>query len=114
MSPYHGGGIVGHLLSTERLRSEWQTELEKVRIRMNNLRHGLASGLNEAQSKIDFSFVAQSKGMFCFLGIPQQDVLTLRSEFGLYLLESTRFNVAGLSEKNLPVIVERVAEVITR
>ena len=114
MSPYHGGGIVGHLLSTERLRSEWQIELEKVRTRMNTLRQELASGLNEAQSKIDFSFVAQSKGMFCFLGIPQQDVLTLRSEFGLYLLESTRFNVAGLSEKNLPVIVERVAEVITR
>ncbi len=114
MSPYHGGGIVGHLLGRENLRAEWQAELENVRKRMNKLRHGLATGLNDAQSKIDFSFVADSKGMFCYLGIPTQDVLTLRSEYGLYLLESTRFNVAGLSEKNLPVIVERVAEVITR
>lgn len=114
MSPYHGGGIVGHLLSSDTLRAEWQTELEQIRTRMNTLRKGLANGLNEAQSKIDFSFVGDSKGMFCFLGISQQDVLTLRSEFGLYLLESTRFNVAGLSEKNLPVIVERVADVITR
>lgn len=114
MSPYHGGGIVGHLLSSDTLRAEWQTELEQVRTRMNTLRQGLANGLNEAQSKIDFSFVGDSKGMFCFLGIAKEDVLTLRSEFGLYLLESTRFNVAGLSEKNLPVIVERVAEVITR
>lgn len=114
MSPYHGGGIVGHLLSNESLTQEWKTELEQVRTRMNNLRLGLAEGLNEAQTKIDFSFVAQSKGMFCFLGIPKEDVLTLRAEYGLYLLESTRINVAGLSEQNLPLIIERVADVITR
>jgi aspartate aminotransferase len=114
MPPSHGGAVVGHLLSNESLTQEWKSELESVRTRMNSLRQGLAAGLNQAQSKIDFSFVSQSKGMFCYLGIPQQDVLTLRSEFGIYLLESTRINVAGLSEQNLPVIVERVADVITR
>lgn len=114
MSPYHGGGIVGHLLSSDSLTQEWKTELEQVRTRMNNLRVGLAEGLNQAQAKIDFGFVAKSKGMFCFLGIPREDVLTLRSEFGLYLLESTRINVAGLSEANLPIIIERVADVVTR
>jgi aspartate aminotransferase len=114
MPPSHGGAIVGHLLGSDSLTQEWRAELESVRTRMNNLRQGLATGLNQAQSKIDFSFVAQSKGMFCYLGIPEQDVLTLRSEFGIYLLESTRINVAGLSEQNLPVIVERVADVITR
>lgn len=114
MSPYHGGGIVGHLLGDDSLTQEWKTELEQVRTRMNNLRIGLAEGLNQAQSKIDFSFVAQSKGMFCFLGIPRADVLMLRSEFSLYLLENTRINIAGLSEENLPVIVERVADVVTR
>lgn len=114
MSPYHGGGIVGHLLNDAALTQEWKDELEHIRVRMNTLRVGLAEGLNQAQSKIDFSFVAQSKGMFCFLGIPQADVLTLRSEFGIYLLESTRINVAGLSETNLPIIVERVADVISR
>lgn len=114
MSPYHGGGIVGHLLGDESLTQEWKTELEQVRTRMNNLRNGLAEGLNQTQSKIDFSFVAQSKGMFCFLGIPKADVLTLRSESSLYLLENTRINIAGLSEQNLPIIIERVADVITR
>jgi len=114
MSPFHGGGIVGYLLGNETLSAQWRTELDQVRTRMNTLRKGLAEGLNEAQSKIDFSFVGDSKGMFCFLGIAREDVLTLRSEFGIYLLESTRFNVAGLSEQNLPIIIERVADVITR
>ena len=82
MSPFHGGGIVGHLLSDKALTEEWKSELEHVRLRMNSLRLALAQGLNQAQSKIDFGFVAQSKGMFCYLGIPKEDVLTLRSEFG--------------------------------
>lgn len=114
MSPYHGGGIVGHLLSDQALTSEWKTELEQVRNRMNTLRLGLAEGLNQAQSKINFDFVARSSGMFCYLGIPREDVLSLRSEYGIYLLESTRINVAGLSEQNLAVVIERVAEVISR
>ncbi len=114
MSPYHGGGIVGHLLNNADLTAQWKAELNQVRDRMNRLRMGLAEGLNESQSKIDFGFVAQSSGMFCYLGITREDVLTLRSEFGIYLLESTRINVAGLSEDNLPVIVERVSEVLSR
>ena len=114
MAPYHGGGVVGHLLNDSELTAQWKAELAAVRERMARLRSGLAEGLNDAQSKIDFSFVARSKGMFCFLGIPQQDVLTLRSEFGIYLLESTRINIAGLSSGNLPVVIERVAEVLNR
>ncbi|MCL4132275.1 UNVERIFIED_CONTAM: hypothetical protein GTU68_055134 [Idotea baltica] len=113
MSPYHGCGIVGHLLSDADLTNEWMLELENVRNRMDRLRIGLSEGLNQAQSKIDFSFVARSNGMFCFLGITREDVLRLRSEHGLYLLESTRINVAGLSEDNLSVVVDRVAQVLT-
>ncbi len=114
MSPYHGGGIVGHLLSDAELTLEWKQELNQVRERMNQLRLNLAEGLNQAQSKMNFDFVARSSGMFCYLGIPRDDVLKLRSDYGIYLLESTRINVAGLSETNLPVIVERVSEVLCR
>ena len=114
MSPYHGGGIVGYLLNDSELEREWRSELEQVRNRMNHLRIGLADGLNQAQSVMDFGFVARSKGMFCFLGIPRDDVLKLRSEYAIYLLESTRINVAGLSENNLPIVIDRVAEVLNK
>lgn len=114
MSPYHGGGIAGLVMSDPELKLEWMDELELVRNRMNRLRIELAEGLNQAQSKIDFSFVARSKGMFCFLGISREQVLELRAEYAIYLLESTRINVAGLSDTNLSTIIERVAEVVTR
>ena len=114
MSPYHGGGIVGVLLSDEMLTEQWQTELTEVRRHMHSLRQRLASGLNQAQSVMDFDFVARSNGMFCYLGISKEQVLQLRSEFGIYMLDSTRVNIAGLSDTNLPIIIDRVASVLTR
>ena len=114
MSPYHGCGIVAQLLNDPVLVAEWEQELLDIRTRMATLRTGLAEGLNLLQNKIDFDFVARSKGMFCYLGIPADDVLKLRSEYGIYILESTRMNVAGLSSKNLPIIIERVAEMLNR
>ncbi len=114
MSPYHGGGVVGYVLDDPQFTEEWKTELEQVRTRMNALRSNLAQGLNDAQSKIDFGFVQASRGMFCFLGIPLEVVLALRSEFAIYLLDSTRINVAGLSEDNLPIIIDRVSQVLNR
>ena len=44
MSPYHGGGIVGHLLSDPKLKDDWKAELNAVRERMTVLRVGLAEG----------------------------------------------------------------------
>jgi aspartate aminotransferase len=113
MSPYHGGGLVGLVLDDAALKQEWQQELEFVCARMNRLRKLLADRLNDAQSVKDFTFVGESKGMFCFLGITEEQVLQLRSEYGIYLLNSTRINIAGVSEANVDVIVDRVAKVIS-
>ena len=114
MSPYHGGGIVGVLLSDPDLTREWKHELDQVRQHMHALRNSLAEGLNQAQDVMNFDFVSDSNGMFCFLGIPREMVLELRSQYGIYLLESTRMNIAGLSDQNLPVIIERVSGLLKK
>jgi len=114
MSPYHGAGIVAHLLSDDQLTQEWKTELTEVRNNMNRNRMMLAEGLNKAQSRINFDFLARSRGMFCFLGINKEQVLQLRQQYGIYLLDNTRINVAGLSEHNIPTVVKRVAETLNR
>lgn len=114
MSPYHGGGIVGLLLSDPDLTSNWKTELAGVKDRINSLRQQLADGLNNAQSVKNFDFVANSHGMFCYLGIDLDDVLYLRSEYGIYLLDSTRINVAGISSNNIDLLIDRIAKTLQR
>ncbi len=114
MPPSHGGEIVGQLLNDTVLAEEWMAELEQITQRINSLRISLAQSLNESQSKVDFSFLANSKGMFCYLGIPKKDIISLRSEFGIYLLDSGRINVAGLSEANLSTVVDRISVILKR
>ncbi len=109
MAPYHGAGIVGYLLGDAQLTQQWQGELNDVRTHMNGLRQKLARELNIAQTIMNFDFVADSTGMFCFLGIPKEMVLALREQYAIYLLDSTRINIAGLSEQNLSIVVDRVA-----
>ncbi|WP_323807748.1 aminotransferase class I/II-fold pyridoxal phosphate-dependent enzyme [Marinobacter sp. LV10R520-4] len=48
--------------------------------------------------------------MFSFLGITPEQVRQLREEHGIYMLESSRVNVAGLNDRALP----RVASAIRR
>jgi aspartate aminotransferase len=110
IAPYHGGGIVGTILSDAGLTEMWKTELEQVRLRMKSLRQQLCDGLNTAQSQQNFDFVGKSGGMFCYLGISQAQILKLRADYGIYLLDSSRINIAGLSEVNLPVIIDAVAK----
>ncbi|MEO0369792.1 MAG: amino acid aminotransferase [Pseudomonadota bacterium] len=113
MAPYHGGGIVGLLLSQPDLVDEWKSELAQVRDHMNTLRQRLADGLNESQSVMNFDFVKRSSGMFCYLGVPKELVIKLREVYGIYLLETTRINIAGLSDQNLPIVIDRVASLLS-
>jgi len=40
--------------------------------------------------------------------------MTLRNEFGIYLLNSTRINVAGLTSSNMAYTTDSIAEVLNR
>jgi aspartate aminotransferase len=46
--------------------------------------------------------------MFSFLGITKEQVIRLREEFHVYMVESSRVNIAGINHGN----VERVADAI--
>ena len=109
MSPYHGAGIVGLLLENRILRDEWISELKVVRERIQELRTRLVEELNQRQSRIDFSFIRNAKGMFCLLGLPTERVRRLRSRYGLYLVDDGRLNVAALSNRCVPLVAERIA-----
>ena len=112
MSPYHGGGIVGTILNDADLTKIWQDEIAEVCQHVQSLRQIFAEQLNQKQSKKDFSFITQNRGMFSYLGIELEEVLKLRNEHGVYILNSTRMNVAGLSSLNINYVTDSVAAVL--
>ena len=101
MPPAHGAAIVALILGDAALKADWLQELAEVRARISGMRALLARSLEANAAGLDFSFVTRQKGMFSFLGITPAQVTRLREEFGVYMLDSTRINVAGIMPGNI-------------
>ena len=101
MPPAHGALLVSLILGDDQLRANWQAELEEVRLRIKSMRSLLTSGIQGNSAGIDFSHIEQQNGMFSFLGISSAQLERLREEFGIYIVSSTRVNLAGINSSNI-------------
>ncbi len=111
--PAHGAAVVATILSNTTLRTLWQQELISMRQRIQQMRQLFVKMLKEKGTHQDFSFIARQKGMFSFSGLTQQQILRLRSEFGIYAVNSGRINVAGMTPANLPSLCAAIAAVVS-
>ena len=50
--------------------------------------------------------------MFSFLGVSSEQVQRLKSEFGVYMVDSSRINVAGITRENVGYLGESIAAVL--
>ena len=50
--------------------------------------------------------------MFSFLGLSVEQAQRLRADQSVYMLDSSRINIAGLNANNLGRVVEAVASVL--
>ena len=113
MPPAHGAAIVEIILSDEALNVAWVDELTAMRDRINGLRNMLAERLSATTGQ-DFGFIHAQRGMFSFLGITQEQVDRLRNECGIYMVGSSRVNVAGINGANVDYFLESCAQVLNR
>ncbi len=111
MSPAFGGFVVDHILSDTALRNEWQTELNNMATRVKSLRQGLLEKINAREIDKDFSFITEQKGMFTYLGISKEQVAQIKQEFGIYMADSSRINVAGLNTQCLDYVADALKAV---
>lgn len=110
--PDHGCAVVSHILRDESLRSEWRDELDGMRGRLDGVRQMLVDALAERAPNHDFSHIVAANGMFSFLGVTVEQVQRLKSEFGVYLVDSGRINVAGITRANVGYLADAIAAVV--
>jgi aromatic-amino-acid transaminase len=108
----HGGQVVAMVLSDPKLRQAWEDELREMRERIFSMRTRFVEGLAAQGVKRDFSFITQQRGMFSYSGLELDRVKRLRSEFGLYIVDSGRICVAALNDKNLEYVTSSIAKVL--
>jgi aspartate aminotransferase len=111
MPPAHGALLAGRVLTDDHLGGIWRAELTAMCQRINGLRSDLRLAL-EAQCGADYGFIEREKGMFSFLGLSVEQAVTLRQSFGVYMLDSSRINVAGVNARNIDYVAKSVASVM--
>ena len=108
--PDHGSRLVSIVLNDKDLRSDWMSELEDIRTSLLNLRVLLADELQKISGSDRFSFIASHRGMFSWLGATPSQVEKMRTEFGIYMVSDSRFNVAGLNNETVPALAKAIIE----
>ena len=109
--PTHGAQVVALVLTTPALRGMWEDELAGMRVRIKEMRVALQAKLSAAGLKQDMSFITRQKGMFSYSGLSKDQMQRLRSEFGIYGVDSGRICVAALNSKNIDATVAAMAAV---
>jgi aspartate aminotransferase len=112
MPPDHGAAIVQLILSDANLRKEWDAELTEMRDRINGLRAQFVKQIQSIGIDQDFSFIEKEKGMFSFLGVNVDQVQTLVNEYSIYMVNSSRINVAGINDSNIEYLANSLATVL--
>jgi aromatic-amino-acid transaminase len=104
MPPDHGAAVVRTVLDTPELQADWRVELREMLTRIRTLRARLAA----ADPRL--AYLDEQNGMFSMLPITPEAVLALRASHGIYMANSGRFNVAGLSDDNVDYFARAVIE----
>ena len=110
--PIHGGAVVAAVLNNPELRAQWESELAEMRVRIKAMRQKLVDSLKSAGVQQDMSFITTQIGMFSYSGLTKDQMVRLRSEFGVYGTDTGRMCVAALNSKNIDYVCASIAKVV--
>ena len=69
-------------------------------------------GLKAAGVKQDMGFITSQIGMFSYSGLTKDQMVRLRTEFGVYGTDTGRMCVAALNSKNIDYVCASIAKVV--
>jgi aspartate/tyrosine/aromatic aminotransferase len=104
--------VMQRVAKLETVQPSAMEELEAMRVRVEELRGLLVSGLKALRPEVDYSFVQRQKGMFSLLPLSTMQIQRLRDEHHIYLPGDGRINVAGISRRNVEYVAQSLAVVI--
>jgi aspartate/tyrosine/aromatic aminotransferase len=110
--PDHGAAVVSLILHDDELRAAWEVELNAMRDRLRDMRTLLHGALQDTAPDHDFSHLVRATGMFCFLGVTADQVARLKQEYGIYMVDSSRINIAGVTTSNADYLAASIAGVL--
>jgi aromatic-amino-acid transaminase len=109
MPPDHGAAVVQAILEDDDLTELWSAELDAMRGRIGRLRAALAA--YGQVGGVDLGALEGGLGMFAMLRLTPQQIERLQAEFGIYMAQSGRINIAGIAEDDIDRCVDALRSV---
>lgn len=107
--PDHGAVVVATILNDADLKAAWRIELAEMRGRLREMRVLLHDALKDRAPDHNFSHLIRARGMFCFLGVSPEQVARLKKDYGVYMVDSSRINTAGITAHNVIHLADAIA-----
>ena len=104
MPPDHGAAAVRIVLDTPELRADWDAEVGEMRDRINRIRSQIAA----ADERL--AYIGNQFGMFSMLPVSREQVVQLRERHAIYMADSGRFNVIGMSDDAVDRFIAAIVE----
>jgi aromatic-amino-acid transaminase len=111
-APMSGGTITAEVLNSPDLRPQWEDEVGVMRDRMKAMRTKLVTAVAAVDPSLDTSFLTTQRGMFSYTGLTAEAVHTMRTDDGVYLIESGRMCVSGLNDSNVEAVAVSLARAL--
>lgn len=113
MPPDHGAAVVRAILSDTKLKTSWLSELDEMRERVHMIRRDLSLELRNQTNSSRFDFLAEQAGMFSLIGLTKDEILRLKDEKAIYIVDDGRINIAGLRSQDITKFAVAVREIIS-
>ncbi len=112
MPPSHGAMVVEKILSDDALYTLWHDELVAMRARILDVRTHVVEQFDKQGFGGAMDHLSTGKGMFSFLGLAPAQIELLAVNSGVYMVGSSRMNMAGLTPENINYFVSSVGKLL--
>lgn len=110
--PAYGARIASRVLNDPELFKEWEADLRTMSGRILEMRQGLRERLEKRGTPGSWDHITSQIGMFSFTGLSEEQVMTLRSKWHVYMTKNGRISMAGLNTNNIDYFAEAVDSVV--
>ena len=108
--PKLGAEIVAKVLNDPALYEIWLMDLKQMGVRIQSMRRLLVEKLKQHNIEHTDHFINQ-KGMFSYTGFSKEQAISLRKDHAVYILDSGRMCISGLTESNIDHVVKAFVSV---
>ena len=112
MPPVHGAFIVKYIWDSLELINLWRDELDDITARIHSIRRALRNQLYWYVDDTRFDYIEHQSGMFSLLGLNSEQIEEIRIKHGIYIVSSSRVNIAALNDTSIPRLVAAIKSVL--